>query len=245
MSLTLKTRFCGNVFIIQCEGRITMGQEALTLETALNEAEHEFALFVLNLSEITRMDSMGLGMLVRHAYRLKKRGGTIHLAAPRPFIAHLLGITKLSEFLRSYATEEEAIQSFLAHRSPEQPETPRGLRLMVFDPSADLCAFIQSVLAPHGFNVKTTCSFRDAKTLLRVDEVDCILIGPGTPQLSSQAAATELNAISQNATTLQLSEDFKSHDASVATEALLQMFGVNSASHLASGLASNLQEPCP
>jgi DNA-binding response OmpR family regulator len=107
---------------------------------------------------------------------------------------------------------------------------------MVFDPSADLCAFVQSVLAPHGFDVKITCSFRDAKTLLRVDEVDCILVGPGTPQLSSEAAAKELSAISPNASALQLGADFKSHDAVHATETLLQMFGVN--------MESDIPEPC-
>lgn len=236
MSLTLKTRFCGNVFIIHCTGRILAGQETLSLETALKEAEHEFALFVLNLSGVTRMDSMGLGMLVRHASRLNKRGGSIRLAAPCPFVTHLLGITKLSGFLRSYPTEEEAIESFRTRSPLEQRETQSGIRLMVFDPSADLCAFVQSVLGPHGFDVKVTCSFRDAKTLLRVDEVDCILVGSGSPQLSSEAAAKELNAVAPNASVLQLSADFKSRDAVHATETLLQMFGVNS--------PSQVQEPC-
>jgi anti-anti-sigma factor len=236
MSLSLIKRFCGNVFVIQCTGRILAGQEALTLETALDEAEHEFALVVLNLSEVTRMDSMGLGMLVRHASRLNKRGGTIRLAAPGQFVTHLLGITKLSGFLQSYPTEEAAIESFRTRPSPEQPTVQRSVRLMVFDPSADLCAFVQSVLAPHGFDVKITCSFRDAKTLLRVDEVDCILVGPGTPQLSSEAAAKELSAISPNASALQLGADFKSHDAVHATETLLQMFGVNT--------ESEIPEPC-
>lgn len=237
MSLALKTRFCGNVFIMQCAGRIMAGQECLCLETALDHAEHEFARFVLNLSEVSRIDSMGLGLLVRHASRLSKRGGTIRLASPQPFVAHLLGITKLSGFLESYETEEAAIQSFLKQPSPQNSAKPGGPRLLVFDPSADLCIFIQSVLAPHGFDVKTACSFRDAKLLLRVDAVDCILVGPDTPQLSSDAAARELNAISPEASALQLSADFKSRDATDATQTLLQMFGLNS--------ASSLQEPCP
>lgn len=236
MSLSLKTRFCGNVFIIQCEGRITTGQESLNLETALDDAEHEFAQIVLNFAQVTRMDSMGLGLLVRHASRLNKRGGTIRLASPQPFVSHLLRITNLTGFLLSYPTEEEAIASFLTHRSTQQPKNGRGIRLMFFDPSADLCAFIQSALAPHGFDVKITCSLRDAKTLLRVDEADCILVGPGTPQLSSEAAAKELSAISPNATTLQLSPDFKSRDAHQAAELLHHMFGINTASHT--------QEPC-
>ncbi|HEX5236492.1 MAG TPA: STAS domain-containing protein [Silvibacterium sp.] len=237
MPLTLKTHFCGKIFVIHCAGRIMAGQETLTLESALNQAQHEFALFVLNLGEVTRLDSTGLGLLVRHTARLNKRGGTIRLAGAQPFVAHLLGITKLSGFLQSYPTEEEAIQSFATPRSAHKPESPSGLRLLVFDPSADLCSFIQAVLAPHGFDVRTTCSLRDAKTLLRVDEVDCILVGPGTPQLSSGAASQELSAVSPNASSLWLDADFKSRDASSATEALLQMFGVSS--------ASQIPEPCP
>ena len=232
MSLTLKTRFCGNVFIIQCGGHIMTGQSALALETALNEAQHEFANFVLNLSEVTRMDSMGLGLLVRHAYRLHKRGGAIRLAAPQPFVTHLLGITNLCHFFPCYPTEEAAIESFGEHCPPAHAEKSRGLKLMIFDPSPDLCAFIQSVLAPHGFEVKIACSFRDAKTLLHCDQVDCILVGPCTPQLSSENVARELSDISPDATALQLSADFKSRDAVDATHALLQMFGINSGSHL-------------
>ena len=230
MSLALKTRFCGNVFIIHCSGRITAGQESLNLETALDEAEHEFAQIVLNLAEVTRVDSMGLGLLVRHAARLNKRAGTIRLASPQPFVSHLLKITNLTGFLLSYPSEEEAVASFRTQRPAQQPKNGRGLRLMVFDPSPDLCAFIQSVLAPHGFDVRITCSLRDAKTLLRVDEADCILVGPGAPQLSPDAVAKELGAIAPNAATLQLSADFKSRDAHQAAELLHQMFAIDSAS---------------
>lgn len=232
MSLILKTRFCGNVFIIQCAGRIMAGHDCLILETALNEAQHEFALFVLNLSEVTRVDSMGLGLLVRLASHLQKRGGAIRLAAPQPFVTHLLGITNLCHFFPCYPTEEAAIGSFGEHCPPVLAEKGSGLKVMVFDPSPDLCAFIRSVLAPHGFDVKTISSFRDAKILLRADQVDCILVGPGSSQLSSQNACRELSDISPEATALQLGAEFKSRDAADATHMLLQMFGINSASHL-------------
>ena len=230
MSLTLKSRFCGNVYIIQCAGRIMSGQETMTLESALDVAELEFARIVLNLSEVTRMDSMGLGLLVRHASRLNKRGGTIRLAAPQPFVAHLLNITKLSAFLKSYAIEEEAIQSFLQKCTPQDVEQKTGPRLLVFDQSADLCVFVRTVLSQHGFDVRTASSLSDAKILLRVDNTDYILVGPGTPQLPPDRAAQELNALAPKASALQLSADFKSHDATEATQTLLQMFGVGGAS---------------
>lgn len=230
MSLILKTRFCGNVFIVQCAGRITAGQECLVLETALNEAQHEFANFVLNLRDVTRLDSTGLGLLVRHASRLNKRGGAMRLAAPQAFVTHLLGITALSHFFPTDPTEEAAIESFGAGCAPAQPQKGQGLRLMFLDSSSDLCAFVRSILAPHGFDVQTISSFRDAKTLLRVDPVDCILVGPGASQFSSENVARELGDISPNATALWLSADFKSRDAVDATHLLLQMFGINSAS---------------
>lgn len=236
MSITLTSHFCGKVFIIHCAGRIMAGQEVLTLETALDQAQLEFARIVLNLSEVNRMDSTGLGLLVRHASRLNKRGGGIRLAAPQPFVAHLLNITKLSDFLESYPTEEDAIRAFLNQQSPQNIPEKRGLKVLVFDQSADLCVFVRTVLAQHGFDVTTACSFRDAKVLLRVDQVDCILVGPGTPLLPCETVMRELVALAPNASSLQLSSDFRSHDAVEATEILLQMFGV--------GGTSNIQQNC-
>jgi anti-anti-sigma factor len=230
MSLTLTSRFCGNVYIIHCAGRIVAGKNEMTLEAALDHAEREFTRLVLNLSEVTRMDSIGLGLLVRHLSRLHKRGGAIRLAAPQPFVAHLLGITKLSTLLRCYPTEEEAILSFLGQHTPHNTEEKRGPRILVFDQSADLCMFVRTVLAQHGFDVRTSCSFRDAKILLRADEVDYVLVGPGTPQLSSEKVAKEMSALAPKATALQLSPDFKAHDAIDAAEALLQMFRVGGTS---------------
>lgn len=226
MSLTLKSRFCGKVYVIDCEGRLMAGHDCFVLEAALDQAELEFACIVLNLSQLNRMDSSGLGLLMRHTCRLSKRGGAIRLAAPQPFVAHLLGITNLSDVLRSYPVEEVAIQSFL-----EQPSSPNvagkcSRSLLVFDPSADLCMFVRSILAQHGFDVRTVCSLRDAKLLLRVDPVDFILVGPGTPQLPSQTAASELSAAAPKAASFLLGADFHSRDAAEAATTLLQMLGL-------------------
>lgn len=229
MPLTLQSRFCGNVYVIRCEGRIVMGEEATSLEAALDRGAREFSRFVLDLSNTTRLDSMGLGLLVRHLTALRKRGGDLRLAAPPEFVTTLLNLTKVSSLLRTYPTEEEAILSFLKQHASQKPEEKRGVKLLVFDPSADLCAFVRTVLTQHGFDVRTTCSFRDAKILLKVDEVDYILVGPGTPQLSSESVTSELRAMAPKASALQLAADFKSRDAIEASQTLLQMLGVHPA----------------
>jgi anti-sigma B factor antagonist len=230
MPLTLQSRFCGNVYVIRCEGRIVMGEEATALEAALDRGAREFSRFVLDLSDATRLDSMGLGLLVRHLTALRKRGGDLRLAAPPEFVTTLLDLTKVSSLLRTYPTEEEAILSFLKQHASQRSEEKRGVKLLVFDPSADLCAFVRTVLTQHGFDVRTTCSFRDAKILLKVDDVDYILVGPGTPQLSSESVASELHSMAPKASALQLAADFKTRDALEASQTLLQMLGVHPAS---------------
>jgi hypothetical protein len=72
--------------------------------------------------------------------------------------------------------------------------------------------------------VKWTCNYGDAKILLRVENVDYILVGPGTPRLSSEAAQRGLHAIAPKTPALHLPDDFKIQDAHVATETPLGLF---------------------
>jgi len=226
MPLSLSTRHVGSVYVIQCTGRIVFGDDERALDAAIDHAERGFSRFVLNLSGGTRLDSMGLGLLVRQTTFLSRRGGAIHLAAAPSFVAELLELTKTSAILRSFETEDEAILAFADGVSTARKPAPdRGPSLLVFDPSPDLCTFARTVLSTHGFNVHTTCSFGDAKLLLRVDPADYILVGPCSAQMPTEMAARGLAAIAPKASILQLSPDFKSHDALQATGILLQMFG--------------------
>jgi anti-anti-sigma factor len=225
MSLSLETRFCGNVYIIQCKGRIVMGEEVKLLEAALELAARQFTRLVLNVAEVNRLDSTGLGLLVRYAANMHKRGGDVRLAAPTPFIVKLIDMTKLSAVLPVDATEDDAILSFLRQRSALKAKEKRGPRVLVVDQSADLCAFVRAVLTEHGFDVKSASLVRDAKILLQVDGAEYILVGPGSLQLPAETVAGSLKPLAPKATTLQLGADFKSHDAHQATEVLLRLFG--------------------
>jgi anti-anti-sigma factor len=225
MLLSLKSRFVGNVYVIECVGRVVLGEEAKALEAALEAGSREFTRIVLNLAEVSRLDSIAMGLLVRYAERLGKQGGGLRLAAPPAFVTNILNMTKLSSMLPSYPSEEEAIVSFLQQNSDEEAQQRRGPRVLVFDESADLCVFVRTVLIGQGFDVRSTCSFRDAKILLRVGEVEYIVVGPSTPRLSAETVAQSLTGLSPKAKVLQLAADFKIQDAQEATDALLQMFG--------------------
>jgi anti-anti-sigma factor len=230
MLLTLSSRHVGNVYIIQCMGRLVLGEEVKALEAELDKGAHEFTRFVLNLSELNRLDSIAMGLLVRYAERMDKRGGGVRLAAPPHFIETLLHLTKVSSVLRSFPTEEEAILSFLKQPSAQDAQEKSGPKVLVVDESADLCVFVRSVLMQRGYNVRSTCSFRDAKVLLQVDQVEYIVVGPGTPQLPSETVVNTLTALAPKANVLKLDADFRIRDAREATNALLQMFGLSGTS---------------
>ena len=226
MPLQLTTRFCDNVYIIHCTGRIVLGEEVKALEATLGQSVRECGQVVLNLDEVTRLDSIGLGLLVRYFTNLRKRGGDLRLAAPPAFVIRLLALTMLTEVMQTYSTEEDAISSFSKKAPMQKPQDCRGPRVLVVDSSADLCVFIRSVLMQHGFDVKSTNLVRDAKTMLQVGDIDVIVIGPSTPQLSSESVAQSLAAVSPNIKTLQLGADFKSHHAHEAAQILLEMFAL-------------------
>ena len=226
MPLTLISRHLGNVCIIECKGRISMGDELKSLETTLNLGARESTKVVLNVSEVDRLDSTGIGLLVRVATNLHKRGGDIRLAAPQPFFIKLLKLANLSSLLQVHSTEEEALLSFLRNRRTEKPKVKPGSRVLFFDQSTDLCAFVRAVLTQHGFDVKSTDNFGDAKVLLRIDDVDYVVVGPGTPQFSAEAALRSLKPLMPKAAAFQLDADFKARDAHEATETLLKLFGV-------------------
>ncbi len=227
MPLSLKSRFCGNVHILQCQGRIVAGNEVKSLEAALDMASREVARIILNMSEVDRVDSIGIGLLVRYASRLRKRGGDLRMAAPQPFVVTLLKLTMLSSVLQVYPAEDAAILSFLDRPSDQKAQGKAGPRVPVLDQSADLCAFVKTVLMQHGFDVKSVSYFQDARILLQVDHVDYILVGPDSAQFCYETVLGSLRTIAPKATALQLAADFKSRDALDASETLLHLFGAH------------------
>jgi anti-anti-sigma factor len=227
MLLTLRSRHVGNVYLIQCKGRIVLGDEVKALEEALEVGMREFSRLVVELSEVSRLDSIGLGLLVRYSERMRRRGGDLRLAGSPQFLLDLLNMTKVSASLESYATEEDAIQSYLKERPTEAAKKREGPRVLVVDESADLCVFVRTVLTQHGYDVRSTCSFRDAKTLLQVDGVEYILVGPSTPHLSAETVLQTLTALAPRAKALQLDPVFKIRDVQEASAALLQLFATD------------------
>jgi len=223
MSLSLDCRACGKVYVIKCIGRIVTGDEATTLQAALNRAVLEFRHVVLDLSEATRVDSSGMGLLVRFLSHVRNRGGDLRLAAPQPFFRTLLQVTKLTSIFRVYDSDEQAIVSFLTEPA-ELHAMPKGVGPLVLfvDQSPDLCAFVRTLLDHQGYVVVSTCRMRDAKILLTASEVAYIVLGPDCSELPSDNVVDSLKLLAPKAVTVKLERGFELGDPEQASQELLR-----------------------
>jgi anti-anti-sigma factor len=224
MSLTLESRRCGPVCVIKCAGRLFVGTELQQLETALQRVALEFNKIVLNVGDVSRVDSTGMGLLVRYLVHTRNKRGDLRLAVLPDFFAVLLQLTKLTTILRTFPSEEEAIVSFLKDPSATTEDNANsGPKVLFLDQSADLGVFVRTLLSNHGYEVLTTCRVHDAKILLRVGKVDLIVLGPDNSQLTPESIISSLKSIAPNVSTFLLQKGFKHLEAAEAGSNLLTL----------------------
>lgn len=114
MQLKLSTRTKDGIVIVDCVGRIVFGEESALLRDTVKQLLTETKKVILNLSQITYIDSGGLGTLVALYTTARNGGGSVKLANLTPRVGDLLQVTKLLTVFDVYDSEEKAIASFKA-----------------------------------------------------------------------------------------------------------------------------------
>lgn len=112
MELKLATRTKDGIFIVDCSGRIVFGEESALLRDTVKRAVAENNRIVLNLGEVSYIDSGGLGTLVALRTSAQNAGGTIKLTNLTKRVGDLLQVTKLLTVFDVYDSEADAIDSF-------------------------------------------------------------------------------------------------------------------------------------
>jgi anti-sigma B factor antagonist len=100
------------IVVIDCIGRIVFGEETSELRDRVRGLVSPGARIVLNLREVTYIDSGGLGTLVALYTSARNGGASIKLANLTKRVGDLLQVTKLLTVFEVYETEDEAVQSF-------------------------------------------------------------------------------------------------------------------------------------
>jgi anti-sigma B factor antagonist len=113
VSVKLSTRQVGDVTVIDAVGRITLGEGASTFrDTVKDLATKGHKKMLLNLSEVSYIDSSGIGELVSGFTTVTNHGGQLKLIGLTKRVKDLLQITKLYTVFEVFDDEAKAIRSF-------------------------------------------------------------------------------------------------------------------------------------
>ena len=113
MSVKLTTRQVGNVSVVDVEGRITLGEGSSALRETLRDlvAKSQNKI-LLNLGDVSYIDSSGIGELVSGYTTVSNGGGQLKLLNLNKRVKDLLQITKLYTVFEVFDDEATAIRSF-------------------------------------------------------------------------------------------------------------------------------------
>jgi len=215
MQLTLQHEELHDLVVIRCQGRIVFGAEVNALQLELEKQTVLTKNVVLHLGEVSFLDSVGLGTLVRHFGGLRAKGGDLKLCQVSPILLQVLQVTNLLRIFPIHASEEEAIQAF--SKGPQFHEETFGTsrtKIVCIDPSHDLLAYLSALLKRSGYEVVTTRNPSDALLLVRVTRPHILICGPGIQ--TNESAMKSLSEIKPKVQLLLLAPDFSTGEAGQA-----------------------------
>ncbi len=113
MSVKLTSRQVGDVTVLDAAGRVTLGEGASAFRDAIrNFAATGDKKLLLNLAEVSYIDSSGIGEMVSGFTTVTNGGGQLKLVGLSKRIKDLLQITKLYTVFEVFDDEAEAVRSF-------------------------------------------------------------------------------------------------------------------------------------
>ncbi len=113
MALKMNTREIGGVTVVDLEGRIVLGEESNAMrEQVKSLLAANKKKIVLNMANVTYIDSAGLGTLVASFHSARSQGATLKLANLGDKFREVLQVTKLLTVFEVFNNEATAVASF-------------------------------------------------------------------------------------------------------------------------------------
>jgi len=113
VTMKASSRQVDNVTIVDLSGRITLGEGSVVLrETVKDLVSKGRNRILLNLGDVTYIDSSGIGELVSAFTSVRNQGGELKLLKLTKKVHDLLQITKLYTVFDIKDDEAAAIQAF-------------------------------------------------------------------------------------------------------------------------------------
>ncbi len=113
MGLQLFVRHAADVVIVDLTGTATMGPANDFLDSQLRQLIDDGTKKILvNLADVTQLDSSGIGTIVRAFISLQYRGASLKLLRPRGNVRLVLETVHLLDVIQSIEDEAQGIASF-------------------------------------------------------------------------------------------------------------------------------------
>ena len=113
MSLYLTPINIGEVTVIDAAGRITLGENTTSFRDMINQlTAGGRKKILLNLADVTYVDSSGIGELIAAYTAVKHQGGAVKLLNPTKRVCDLLHITKIYTIFEVFEDRGTAVSSF-------------------------------------------------------------------------------------------------------------------------------------
>src|SRR5579885_1601580 len=222
MQLRLESRPVGEVFVVQCIGKIISGNEVFTLHSKVGDAIEKYGDVVLQLDRVEFLDSSGLGALVRLMQAARAKSADVKLCGVPPKIRKVLELTHLLKQFEVYESLEEAVTAaYLGSRYSKGKTGDERPRILCIYASLDVCTFLREILCNAGFNALTTTAAEDAPILLQATKARLVVASSRIQFLRGKPIRAALQEIVPNVQILALDEHFASQDPGDAAEKLL------------------------
>jgi anti-anti-sigma factor len=130
VGLQISVRESRDVAILELQGRLTTGEDRELLSQQLRELiGNGKSKLLLNLVNLTQIDSSGVSIIARTHGSLKRQGGNLGLRCPSGHVLDVFRVLHLLEMIPNFEDEAQALASFQSLSSPQSPKVPEGTTL--------------------------------------------------------------------------------------------------------------------
>jgi anti-anti-sigma factor len=114
VGLQISVREYGDVNILDLQGRSTMdtGESELLSKHLRDLTATGKRKLLLNLANLSQIDSSGVSIIVEMCVSLKRTGGALKLLSPRGRVRDVLRVFRILEVIPNFENEIEALESF-------------------------------------------------------------------------------------------------------------------------------------
>ena len=112
--MTLNERRIGDITVLDLKGRLVLEDGDAVLRSRVNElVEQGRNKVLLNLKDVTYIDSCGVGVLIAKLVSMRNKGGDLRLLNLTDRSHRLMEISQLLNVFAIFESEPDAVSSFM------------------------------------------------------------------------------------------------------------------------------------